>query len=82
MNSTPQAPPPPILSTHLGITNTSGAWITPAFQLHVSRLDEMRGRGRGAAAAQVAGLRLPALLAERRALAAREAGGFGLLVVC
>ncbi|KIY91824.1 hypothetical protein MNEG_16139 [Monoraphidium neglectum] len=61
-----------------GITNTCGAWITPGFQLHLSRLDELRPRGAagggGGAAAALPGLRLPALLAERRQQAAAEAG--------
>jgi dual specificity phosphatase 12 len=64
-----------------GITNTAGGWVTPAFQLHLSRLDEMRPRGGGPGGpggpGGVPGLRLPALLAERRRQAAEEAGARG-----
>jgi hypothetical protein len=46
-----------------GITNTSGSWITPAFQLHLSRVDQVLPQGPAAA---LAGMRFPAALADKK----------------
>ena len=47
-----------------GITNTSGCWMTPAFQLHLSRVDQVAPQG--PAAALLAGIRFPAALADKK----------------
>lgn len=45
-----------------GISNAAGAWITPGFQLHLTKLDQLSPKPPAA----LAGMRFPVALAEHR----------------
>jgi hypothetical protein len=45
-----------------GISNSSGAWITPGFQLHLSKVDQVSPK----LPVALAGMRFPAALAQHR----------------
>ena len=45
-----------------GISNSAGAWITPGFQLHLSKVDQVPPRPPAA----LAGMRFPVALSQHR----------------